>query len=163
MCGRPFGPLDVTMKAMKYPSLQKVNPVVIDGRSFDHVVRVFLTGALLALANHFDGHVLVIASSDRMASKFEAMGEQAGLDFFFHAESVRNSAEFLELCAGAGELVMLSSWPTQRDELTRLRPMKKRLLLSEEVARTCMISQEAIIVKAKELNAVSVMALIMHS
>jgi len=151
------------MKAMKYPSLQTVNPIVIDGRSFDHVVRVFLTGALLALANRFDGHVLVVASSERMASKFEDMGEQAGLDFFFHAESVRNSAEFLELCAGAGELVMLSSWPTQRAELTSLQPMKKRLVLSDKVARTCMISQEAIILKAKEMNAVSVMALLLHS
>jgi hypothetical protein len=145
---------------MKYPSLQQVNLIVIDGRKFNDAVRVSLTGALLALAEKFDGHVLVVASSDETANKYELLGENAGLDFFFHGESVRDSEDFLERCAGARMVVMFSSWPTQRDELLRLRKVSKTIVLSDEVAKTTDVWPEVKILKAKELNAFKVSELI---
>jgi hypothetical protein len=120
---------------MKYPSLQKVNLIVVDGRKSNSALRKFLNGALVALANRFDGHVLVLASSGELEKTYEAMGENAQQDMFFHAEAVEDSSEFINRCEMASLIVMISPWSTQESELIQLRESKP-IFLSKAVSES---------------------------
>jgi hypothetical protein len=145
---------------MKYSSLRTVNLTVIDGRNYNVLVRTFFTGALLALANRFDGHILVVASSNQDSDQFELFGEEAGVGFFFHGEVAHKSSEFLELSAGASRIFMLSPWPTQAEEMASLRMSGKELILSSEVARLSGVNLEPDVRIIKIINPMQAMSLI---
>jgi hypothetical protein len=145
---------------MKYPSLQKVNLIVIDGRSSDTALKVFINGALLALARGFDGHILVATSSSQSEMKYEQLGEQAGLDFFFHSQFVEDSESFLALCDGAMMVAMPSPWPTQPEELAQLRMMNKSVALSKQVSGQTPPWQGAVFFNAKKINALVISSLL---
>ena len=92
---------------MKYPSLKNVSLVVIDARKWSQLADVVTRGALMALSDKLDCHILVVVSTERVAGRLEQLGEDTGLDMVFHAESLVDSAEFLERCSSAKCVVLV--------------------------------------------------------
>ncbi len=118
---------------MKYPSLQSTNLIVIDGRNSDDVLHLFINGALAFLADYNDGHVLVIGSTNSQEKWYEEIGEDAGQDFFFHAETIRTSEDFLARCAIAKVVMIPSPWATHSDELTAIQRMSVPTIVTDQV------------------------------
>jgi hypothetical protein len=94
---------------VKYPSLKNVSLVVIDARKWSQLADVVTRGALMALSGRLDCHILVVVSTERVAARLEQLGEDTGLDMVFHAESLVDSAEFLERCSSAKCVVLVGS------------------------------------------------------
>jgi len=118
---------------MKYPSLQSTNLIVIDGRNSDDVLHLFVQGALAFLADHNDGHFLVIVSTNHQEKWYEQIGEDAGQDFFFHAETIRTSEDFLSRCAIAKVIVLPSPRTAHSDELTAIEKLKIPTIVTDQV------------------------------
>ena len=66
-----------------------------------------MRGALMALSDKLDCHILVIVSTEKRANQLEQFGENAGLDMVFHAECLSRSADFLDRCSSAKCVVLV--------------------------------------------------------
>ena len=83
---------------MKYPSLVQTTLVVVDGRKRTRRSKVAILGALLALQDGYDCHILVLVESEDQAQIIEKLGEDCGQDMYFHSEAAVSKEEFLRRC-----------------------------------------------------------------
>lgn len=146
---------------MRYPSLKSVNLVVLDGRGRNSQLPVYMSGCLLALANRFDGHVLVLCSTKTEADEAETLGEEVGLDFFFHGDQVSSTNEFLAYCESAQKIIKPDSEFNQDNELKHLRDMGKRVIMPESVANTVEAWPEMVVLRDEEIIPRRIMELIL--
>ena len=130
---------------MRYPSLSNVHLIVIDGRQWNARLDVFLRGALLALLDHLDYHVLVVTNRDQHAEKVEQMGEVAGMGMYFHGESIQTDADFLRRCRYAEIILIPNGGPKLDIEITALLTFEKRLLLSNGVTAKSIANSERVL------------------
>jgi hypothetical protein len=140
---------------MRYPSLANVNFIVVDGRKWTSESAAVIQGAVMALSDHFNYHVLVAASSDSQARKVEAIGESSGVDMYLHAEVIESSEEFMERCSNAKVVVFPKVSPNQRIEILELISRGTRLILSEKLEITGLRPDAVILFKPK--NAIDVL------
>jgi hypothetical protein len=146
---------------VKYPSLKSVNLIVLDGRSEDPHLPVYISGCLLALANRYDGHVLVFCSTKSQVDEVESLGEELGLDFFFHGDQASSSIEFLDYCESAQKVIEPNQKFDKNRELRCLREMNKRVIMPLSVASTVEIWSEVIVLKDEEVTPSRIMEIIL--
>jgi len=116
---------------MRYQSLTNVNLVVVDGRQWSSTLSVFLAGTLIALLDHFDSHVLVVTSTDEYAEEVERMGEAAGVDMYFHGESLQTTEDFLDRC-GYAQAILIPNYSRSKyeAELNALAKLNGNLMIA---------------------------------
>jgi len=149
---------------MRYPSLKEVNLVVVDGRSTTNdSLQIYLAGCLLAIAHRFDGHILIAASTTARMNEYESLGEDVGLDFFFHSELVANSSEFLDLCTTSQLVIEPTQSPNWEFEFTYLRDLKKRVLVPTSLANTVAPWANLITLEDNALSPTAIMKLILNA
>jgi hypothetical protein len=146
---------------MKYPSLKSVNLVVVDGRFEDANLPIYMSGCLLALANRFDGHVLILCSTTDQVEQVESLGEELGLDFFFHGDQASDSVEFLNYCENAQMIIEPSREINNDREWKHLHRLGKTVLLPQSVASTVEIWPEVIVLNDEEIAPARIMEIIL--
>jgi len=146
---------------MRYPSLKSVNLVVLDGRSGDSRLPVYMSGCLLALANRFNGHVLVLCSTKTQVDEAETLGEELGLDFFFHGDQVSSADEFLAYCESAQKIIKPDPKFDKDSELRYLREMGKLVIMPQSVADTVEAWPAVIVLSDEEITPSRIMEVIL--
>jgi hypothetical protein len=147
---------------MKYPSLKSVNLIIVDGRGDGVDSATYLSGCLLALANRFDGHVLVLCSTEQQVAEVETLGEDLGFDFFFHGDQIANPEEFFEYCQSAKAIFRPGSNRIDSWEWKFLQTMNKRVIVPQSLARHLRMWPELIVLDDGDIDAMRIMKIILN-
>lgn len=128
---------------MKYPSLINTALTVVDARNPDGVPMQYLDACLAALREPIDSHFLIACSSTEKEQYYEEIGELAGQDFFFHAETVLDSDMFISRCSHAKTVVLPARYKTHYKELETLITFPATIIMADSLAKDFGISQAA--------------------